>query len=85
MWVKNHFQIHENIFNSNAESRLTVDLSSDDAFGNYTCSAFNEIGDLKQVYEVIEKQDYRETSGTFQTLPSAALMMSIIVLKNFFF
>jgi hypothetical protein len=60
IWMKNHRQIYENVFNTNSESRLTVDLSSDENFGNYTCSAYNGNGELKQNFEVIEIEEEEE-------------------------
>lgn len=56
IWLKNHYVIHENISNFNDASTLTLELSSADDFGNYTCSAYNQIGELKQVYEVVENE-----------------------------
>lgn len=48
--------IHENISNFNDASVLTIELNSADDYGNYTCSAYNQNGELKQVYEVVEDE-----------------------------
>lgn len=83
IWLKNHYVIHENISNFNDASILTIELKSENDFGNYTCSAYNEIGELKQVYEVIEadfssieseEKEAENSSGVFH-LPSAFLII----------
>lgn len=56
IWLKNNNVLHENISNFNDASILTIELKSNDDFGNYTCSAYNQIGELKQVYEVVEDE-----------------------------